>query len=95
MGCLSVSVEGTGETLYAVYLAAYEDPQPPEYRVLRDIFPDASEVTIDEAADAVTIGAIHGAAGDVPLSPDELGWELAQKDRDLLNSASDTDDGEP
>ncbi|HET7323514.1 MAG TPA: hypothetical protein VFJ06_04210 [Halococcus sp.] len=79
------------ETIYAVYLAARERPQPPEYAELRDLFPGGSEATIDAAADAATLGAIHGAGGGPTLSPDELDERLAAKNRALLDSVPNAD----
>jgi hypothetical protein len=85
------ATEDERETIYAVYLAARERPQPPEYATLRALLPGASETILDEATDAATLGAIHGAGGGPTLSPVELEERLAAKDRALLDSASDGD----
>lgn len=61
---------------------------------LRALLPDATETTIDEAADAATLGAIHGAGGGPVLSSNELDGRLAAKERALLTD-DDHGDGNP
>lgn len=75
---------GERETIYAVYLAARERSQPPEYATLRALLPGADEATVDMAADAATVGAIHGSLDYPVVSKQDLEERLAAKNRDAL-----------